>query len=81
MDRTREAYRVRFEAKGQPVAGLVPEALVAEMLGLDRRPGHEEVYRWLAKHQSAVEAALLAKQEGRGPAKAPFDRLMIAEER
>ncbi len=80
IDMSMEAYRVSFDAGGRTVRGLVPEGLVMEMLSIGRRPGHEEVYRWLARNSAAIEAALLQKSRGTGPVKAPFDRLSLAEE-
>ncbi|MDJ1017891.1 MAG: hypothetical protein QNJ35_15390 [Paracoccaceae bacterium] len=76
---TREAYRISFAHEGGEVRGYVPEGLVMEMMGINRRPGHTEVYTWIEKHRKAVEAALATRTTG-GVPKAPFDRIDIAEE-
>ncbi len=79
IDMTREAYRISAPVDGTEVAGFVPESLVMEMLGLKRRPGHGEVYRWLEKYQGQVLAALKVQHIGNGSPKAPFDRIPLAE--
>ncbi len=79
IDMTREAYRISTPVNGVEVAEFVPEGLVMEMLGLNRRPGHGEVYAWLEKHFVAVEAALNKRHSGDEP-KRPFDRITLAEE-
>ncbi|QMU59097.1 MAG: hypothetical protein GKR98_13410 [Boseongicola sp.] len=79
IDMTREAYRVSTPVQGVDVLGYVPEGLVMEMLGLNRRPGHGEVYAWLEKHLTAVEAAMTKRYTG-GVPKSPFDRITLAEE-
>ena len=76
MDRSQEAYRVCL-ADG--TRGLVPENLVAEMMGLERRPGHGEVYRWLERYKGDVEAALENLKTGKG-IRPPFDRIALAED-
>ena len=70
IDRAREAYRVRLS---DGTRGYVPEGLVMETLGLDRRPGHEEVYLWLDRNAAAVVTALKTED-----ARAPFDRITKA---
>ena len=79
IDMRREAYRISAPVDGIDVKGFVPEGLVMEMLGIDRRPGHGEVYAWLEKHLSAVEAAMTKRYTG-GVPKAPFDRITLAED-
>ncbi len=79
IDMTREAYRISTPLDGVDVKGYVPENLVMEMLGISRRPGHGEVYGWLEKHFAAVETALKTRHTGGAP-KAPFDRIILAEE-
>lgn len=80
IDMTREAYRISVPIEGQKVMGYVPEGLVKEMLGIARRPGHEEVYTWLAQHRVAVEKALKKRHSGTGAPKAPFDRITLAKD-
>ncbi|MBT8408784.1 MAG: hypothetical protein KJN93_04070 [Alphaproteobacteria bacterium] len=80
IDMSREAYRISFEADGGTVRGYVPEGLVMQMLSLNRRPGHQQVYEWLADNSAAIEAALTTLSRGKGPTTAPFDRLSLAEE-
>ena len=79
VDMTREAYRISTPVDGVDVKGFLPEGVVMEALGIDRRPGHGEVYAWLDKHSAAIAAALKTKTSG-GVPKAPYDRIDIAEE-
>ena len=79
VDMTREAYRISTPINGVDVMGFVPEGLVMEMLGINRRPGHGEVYAWLEKHFASVEGALNKRYSGAEP-KRPFDRITLAEE-
>ena len=80
IDMTREAYRVSVQDGSDVINGFVPEGLVMEMLGLKRRPGHSEVYRWLETYSGAVETALLKQKTGQGSVSPPFDRISIAED-
>ena len=76
IDMEREAYRVTTD---DGTRAFVPEGLVAEMLGISRRPGHEEVYRWLAHHRRDLETALNKTKSGKRP-RAPFDRITLQED-
>lgn len=80
IDMKREAYRISFEADGQTIRGYVPEGIVMQMLKLKHRPGHQQVYEWLAQNSTAIEAALTTLSRGETTAKSPFDRLSLAEE-
>ena len=74
------AYRVSTTAgNGRRIAGLVPEAMMggARTIGA---PRHQFAYEWLAQNRARIEAALCAKAEGR-PVRAPFDRVMLAQEK
>jgi len=79
VDMHREAYRISTPVDGVEVKGFLPEGVVMEALGINRRPGHSEVYAWLEKHSAAVKAALKTKTSG-GTPRAPYDRIDIAEE-
>ena len=76
------AYRVSFEAGGRRIRGLVPEALVAETLGLAgaARPEHFDVYSWIAAHRTNIETALLKMSQGDSRVKKPYDLLSLEEE-
>ena len=79
VDMTREAYRISALIDGDEVKGFLPEGLVMSALGIDRRPGHGEVYAWLEQNAKAVTTALKTRNTGDVP-RAPFDRIDIAEE-
>ncbi len=79
VDMIREAYRISTPVDGVEINGFLPEGMVMEALGINRRPGHGEVYAWLEKNSAAVEAALRKRQSGMAP-KAPFDRITLAED-
>ncbi|MXQ07625.1 hypothetical protein GQ651_07180 [Alphaproteobacteria bacterium GH1-50] len=76
------AYRVSFEAGGRRIRGLVPEALVAETLGLPNatRPEHFDVYSWIAHHRKNIESALVKMSQGDNRVKKPYDLLSLEEE-
>lgn len=79
VDMTLEAYRISAVVDGIEIKGFLPEGLVMETRGLDRRPGHGEVYAWLDDNNRAVLTALKTRMTG-GVPNAPFDRIDIAEE-
>ena len=76
FDHSRAAWRVQVRAGDRRLTGWVPEALVASDTA---RPPHEDVYRWLDRHQRKIERALAARAAGRVPA-SPFDGLTLGEE-
>ena len=73
-------YRVSFRHGGRVIRGLVPEAVVAQDLGLPPRPPHGAVYEWIANNRTRIEKTLVALSEGKAARKAPFDALALAEE-
>ena len=74
-DPGREAYRVAVDAAQGRVTAWVPESLMAPT-----KLCHEAAYEWIADQKSKIEKAVLAKANG-APAKAPFDKIELAEDK
>ncbi len=75
-DPARAAWRVTVGRGTARLTGWVPEALVRADTG---RPPHEDVYRWLDRHETQIERALAVKARGGVPA-SPYDGLTLGEE-
>jgi hypothetical protein len=76
-----ECYRVAMEVDGRSVTALVPERLAADRPLVGSRPSHQDAYVWMAGHKDKIEAAIAMLARGTGRPKAPYDQIILIEER
>ncbi|MBE1284712.1 MAG: hypothetical protein GJ676_15480 [Rhodobacteraceae bacterium] len=80
-DQETESYVVEMELDGKIVKALVPERLAADLRIIGARPSHQEAYVWMAAHKQKIEAAIAKLARGARRPKAPFDQIILIEER
>ncbi|UWQ51358.1 hypothetical protein K3722_08250 [Leisingera caerulea] len=76
-----ESYRVTLTVDGRTVTALVPERLAADTRLIGSRPSHQEAYVWMAEYKDKIEAAITHLARGTRRPKAPFDQIVLIEER
>ena len=76
-----ECYRVDMDVDGRTVSALVPERLAAETRLFGTRPSHQDAYVWMAEHKEKIEAAIALLARGSGRPKAPYDQIILIEDR
>ncbi|WP_435659610.1 hypothetical protein [Leisingera caerulea] len=76
-----ESYRVTLTVDGRTVTALVPERLAADTRLIGSRPSHQEAYVWMAENKDKIEAAITHLARGTRRPKAPFDQIVLIEER
>ncbi|KIC08360.1 hypothetical protein RA19_20530 [Leisingera sp. ANG-M1] len=76
-----ECYRVELQVDGRTVKALVPERLAADTRLIGSRPSHQDAYVWMAEHKAKIEAAITLLARGSKRPKAPYDQIILIEER
>ena len=76
-----ECYHVKLDVDGRTVSALVPERLAAGTRLFGSRPSHQDAYVWMANHKDKIEAAITMLARGSGRPKAPYDQIILIEER
>lgn len=76
-----ECYRVTLEVDGRSVLALVPERLAADTHLFGVRPSHQTAYVWMAEHKDKIETAITLLARGTRRPKAPYDQIVLIEER
>jgi molybdenum cofactor biosynthesis enzyme MoaA len=80
-DPATECYRVDLTVDGRTVTALVPERLAADLRLIGARPSHQEAYVWMAEYKDRIEAAITQLARGGTRPKAPFDQIILSEDR
>ena len=80
-DPATECYRVDHVVDGRIVTALVPERLAADTRFISARPSHQEAYVWMAGAKDKIEAAIAQLARGKRRPKAPYDQIVLTEER
>ncbi|WP_372572917.1 hypothetical protein [Ruegeria jejuensis] len=80
-DPATECYRVSLTVDGREVTGLVPERLAADLRLIGSRPSHQTAYVWMAENKKKITAAIEILARGTGRPKAPFDQIILIEDR
>ena len=76
-----ESYRVTHDVDGRTITALVPERLVESRQTVGARPSHQSAYEWMAGNKTKIEAAIAQIARSARPPRAPFDQIMLIEER
>ena len=76
-----ECYRVVLDVDGRSVTALVPERLAVHRPQFGSRPSHQDAYVWMAGHKDKIEAAIAMLARGTGRPRAPYDQIILIEER
>lgn len=76
-----ECYRVELQVDGRTVKALVPERLAADTRLIGSRPSHQDAYVWMAEYKAKIEAAITLLARGTKRPKAPYDQIILIEER
>jgi hypothetical protein len=80
-DPATESYRVTQTVDGREVMALVPERLAADLRLVGARPSHQDAYVWMAGHKDKIKAAITMLARGTGAPRAPYDQIVLTEER
>ena len=60
---------------------VIPERLAADYRFVAARPSHQTAYVWMAENKTKIEAAITRLARGSGRPRAPFDQIVLTEER
>ncbi|MFL4471496.1 hypothetical protein ACERZ8_17035 [Tateyamaria armeniaca] len=80
-DPATECYRVDLTVDGRTVTALVPERLASGPRLFGARPSHQQAYVWMAQEKNGIEAAITQLARGGTRLKAPFDQIILTEDR